>query len=714
MAKKNKQEDLLGADEPEVAGVGGDLLGTAEEPDADSATADMFGDALAAAASVPVVQHENYVVLARKYRPQTFAQIVGQDNVQSALRGAIETGQIGHAFLFSGPRGTGKTSTARILAKALNCMNGGPRPDPCGKCDSCRGIAAGNSLDVIEIDAASNTGVDNIRDLRSGVVLAPFSRFKVYIVDEVHMLSTAAFNALLKTLEEPPSKVVFILATTDLQKVPETIVSRCQCFAFRRFAVAEIAGQLGKILDIELPKRNLTVTSEDRAQILDLIARNAEGGMRDAQVALDQVLVLSHGKIDLESVRRFLGVVEADVLDRIVDSLQERHTEDLLLTVEKLVEGGQDLERFTKTLVEYLRDLLIARTAPERRELLNVSPDRHAKIIERAGKVSAAFLLNASSTFLGLLEEMKTSSQTRFLLELALIRLSTVDAVEDIDRILSRMQDLEKALAGGAVVPAAATKATPTQARMVATPEPEKAPVPVAAPGVVQERKPNVGAVPIPANADAASVVAEPRVVEAAPVHSGSPMSADEFMAQLRERTVQHNHYLHITLLEARIISFDGSHAVLGVNPSDRFTFDHLNRPANQETLRTVARDIAGRDVTIRMQFLNVEVPASEPRVVAAAVAAAPPVAAPPPVVSQPALVSPVTPVPLEEQSFDVVEDEEVYYSPELRKEMEKPVSGKAMAQLLEKNEELREIVDVLKKVFKVEDSQFSYRYRMS
>jgi DNA polymerase-3 subunit gamma/tau len=387
-----------------------------------------------------------YVVVARRYRPQTFGELVGQEAVRNALTGAIQQGRVGHAFLFSGPRGTGKTSTARILAKALNCMENGPRPDPCGRCASCLSIQSGSSLDVIEIDAASNTGVDNIRDLRSGVALAPFSRFKVYIIDEVHMLSTGAFNALLKTLEEPPGQVVFVLATTELHKVPETIISRCQSFQFRRFTESELTGQLGYILDSETARRGVTVTGEDREKILDLLARTADGGMRDAQVLLDQILVLATDRLEFEQVRRFLGAVDTNSLENFVSLLYQRQTAPLLEFLHELVDSGQDLETFTRNLVEECRNLLLLKAAPGIEGLVLGSPERLARATQVAAELPTVFLVDLSEQAVALTESLKTAANPRFLLELFVIRLTRIRPLDDLDKIFKRLDSLEKML----------------------------------------------------------------------------------------------------------------------------------------------------------------------------------------------------------------------------------------------------------------------------
>ncbi|MBI5153658.1 DNA polymerase III subunit gamma/tau, partial [Candidatus Poribacteria bacterium] len=256
------------------------------------------------------MSHPAYQVLARRYRPQLFTDVVGQRAVVEQLHNEIAEGRIGHGYLFCGPRGTGKTSMARIFAKALNCERGAPTTHPCGECGQCQEIAAGTSLDVIEVDAATYTKAEDTRELLRGVSRAPFkATYKVYIIDEVHMLSTHSFNALLKNLEEPPPRVVFILATTNPEKIPETVISRCRRCAFDRIAVEDITGSLGAILD----KERVAVDASERQQILSAIALASEGGLRDAQVLLDQVISLSPEEITLDTVRALLGVVDSDL-----------------------------------------------------------------------------------------------------------------------------------------------------------------------------------------------------------------------------------------------------------------------------------------------------------------------------------------------------------------------------------------------------------------
>lgn len=719
MAKRKKQEDLLGMEIPEET----DLISDEISPQADLAVSAPVEESFFSAQPAAQPHTENYVVLARRYRPQTFDEIVGQENVQTALRGAIQSGQIAHAFLFSGPRGTGKTSTARILAKALNCQNGGPRPDPCGKCDSCRAIASGSSLDVIEIDAASNTGVDNIRDLRSGVVLAPFSRYKVYIVDEVHMLSMAAFNALLKTLEEPPPQVIFVLATTELQKVPETIVSRCQSFAFRRFTSAEIAGQLGKILDIETKRRNLTVEDEDRSKILDLIARNAEGGMRDAQVALDQVLVLSQGKIELDSVRRFLGQVSFDILDEFVTGLYNRSTEDLLLLIEKLVGSGQDLERFAKSLLDHVRQLLILRTAPDKPELVNFSPDRLASMRKIALELPVSFLLNTASGLLNLCERIKTSTQSRFLLEFTVIRLTQVDVVEDIAQILARLQELESQLAGGGSPPRSGgspSSVPPSSASRGSGASGSGHPAGGRAGSADQTRPAQHSAAAAEPSA-AAPCAASPDAGPApAQVNStAGPADIHRILCQSTE-AVPELYSLHMTLRDAQVLAFDDKRLVLAFAPADRFGYVLLGRPENQKIVCNIVHEATGRHVALSTEILSATQAQEEHETQSTSAVPAVSCAVPP---SGPAVAHAALPqagqAPEEEPHAPAADENvpdaepDIYYPPEIWEHTRKDLKGDALMRFLEKHQDVKEVFHNVKEVFKLEDSQVTFRARM-
>jgi DNA polymerase-3 subunit gamma/tau len=308
----------------------------------------------------------SYQVIARKWRPQTFEDVVGQSATAQTLRNAILQNRIAHAYLFAGARGVGKTTTARILAKALNCAQG-PTVTPCNICDSCKEIASGNSIDVLEIDAASNRGIDEIRELRENVKYAAArDRFKVFIIDEVHMLTTEAFNALLKTLEEPPPHVVFILATTELHKVPATILSRCQHFNFRAISYREILHHL------QLIAREEQVRISEEA--LNAIARGSEGSMRDAQSLLDQVISFCGREVDDEAVRNLLGVIPQQILEDFTEAIAQSDCKRLILLIDQLAQSGGDLQQFVREMLSHLRNLLIIKIAGEDSQLIPVIP----------------------------------------------------------------------------------------------------------------------------------------------------------------------------------------------------------------------------------------------------------------------------------------------------------------------------------------------------
>lgn len=303
-----------------------------------------------------------YTVIARKYRPQTFAEVVGQDHIKQTLRHAIEQKRIAHGYIFSGQRGTGKTTTARLLAKALNCVRG-PAAEPCGECASCREIAAGNSVDVIEIDAASNRGIDEIRALRENVRYAPArDRYKIYIVDEAHQITRDAWNALLKTLEEPPGNVLFIFCTTASHAIPATIVSRCQSFRFHNLGFEQTIAQLRRISTAE------GIEATDDA--LAVIANSAEGSLRDALSALDQAIACCGRVLDGPTVRGLLGVVSSEVLDEVTAAVFAGSSDRILGVVDSLVREGHDLRNFCRELARHFRNLLVIRTAGASSELV--------------------------------------------------------------------------------------------------------------------------------------------------------------------------------------------------------------------------------------------------------------------------------------------------------------------------------------------------------
>ena len=355
-----------------------------------------------------------YIALYRKWRPGTFGDLVGQEHISKTLSNAINTGRIGHAYLFSGPRGTGKTSTAKILAKALNCEHG-PTPEPCGKCRACQKINDGSSMDVFEIDAASNRGIDEIRDLRETVKFAPVDgRYKVYIIDEVHMLTTEAFNALLKTLEEPPAHVVFILATTEAHKVPPTIQSRCQRYDFKRITVEEIRGRLEKVV------ADMGIKAE--AEALAMIAIQADGGLRDALSLLDQCSALAEGELTAARVRQTLGLIGHDWIYKLTEAIYAHKSQSALQVLADLLRDGKDLKQVLTELSLHLRSLMIYQATGTLAQMdLYAEPD---DVLQEQGKFfSAEEIMAMLKRLHEALTEVKWSPQPRITVEVALMAL---------------------------------------------------------------------------------------------------------------------------------------------------------------------------------------------------------------------------------------------------------------------------------------------------
>lgn len=396
-----------------------------------------------------------YVALYRQWRPQDFEQLVGQEHISTTLQNAIAANRIAHAYLFSGPRGTGKTSTAKIMAKAINCMQG-PTIHPCNSCDSCMRINDGSSMDVLEIDAASNRGIDEIRELREKVRFTPVDgRYKVYIIDEVHMLTTEAFNALLKTLEEPPGHAVFILATTEPHKIPATILSRCQRHDFRRIDMADIAGRLKKVLQ--------EMSIEADPQAVDIIARAAEGGLRDALSILDQCIAFGGERITADHVRSILGLAGDEWLTHMIEAVLQRDVPVALEHIQKLVAMGKDARQVILELIVRLRNLLVEPfAASPQGTFSDVSIEEYMEIIQ--------ILSDAA-------QEAKWAPHPRIVLEVAIIRICRRKTMEDMAGLAARIEKLEAMLAqksssapSGSVKPPAKAAESPVQTSVAAAP----------------------------------------------------------------------------------------------------------------------------------------------------------------------------------------------------------------------------------------------------
>ena len=423
----------------------------------------------------------SYTALYRKWRPTSFEEVRGQDHIVKTLKNQINSGRIGHAYLFCGTRGTGKTSIAKIFARAVNCehpVDG----SPCGECSMCRQIAEGASLNVVEIDAASNNGVENIRDIREQVQYPPTDgRYRVYIIDEVHMLSIGAFNALLKTLEEPPSYVIFILATTEVHKIPITILSRCQRYDFKRISIDTIAGRLAELTQAE------QIDVDDRA--LRYVARAADGSMRDALSLLDQCVAFHFGeKLTYDNVLEVLGAVDNRVFSKLFQAVLASDTKACIREIEEMIIQGRDLSQLVNDFVWYMRNLLIAKTTDEPGDMLDMSEENLAVLKEEAAGVDTETLMRYIRIFSELSGQLRYASQKRILLEIAFIKLTTPSMEQNLDSILQRitlleqkMQEMPDNLQKLASLAPAAGQAVSSKTAVVETPpEPKKVSLPPA------------------------------------------------------------------------------------------------------------------------------------------------------------------------------------------------------------------------------------------
>ena len=423
----------------------------------------------------------SYTALYRKWRPTSFEEVRGQDHIVKTLKNQINSGRIGHAYLFCGTRGTGKTSIAKIFARAVNCehpVDG----SPCGECSMCRQIAEGASLNVVEIDVASNNGVENIRDIREQVQYPPTDgRYRVYIIDEVHMLSIGAFNALLKTLEEPPSYVIFILATTEVHKIPITILSRCQRYDFKRISIDTIAGRLAELTQAE------QIDVDDRA--LRYVARAADGSMRDALSLLDQCVAFHFGeKLTYDNVLEVLGAVDNRVFSKLFQAVLASDTKACIREIEEMIIQGRDLSQLVNDFVWYMRNLLIAKTTDEPGDMLDMSEENLAVLKEEAAGVDTETLMRYIRIFSELSGQLRYASQKRILVEIAFIKLTTPSMEQNLDSILQRITLLEQKMQEmpdnlqklASLAPAAGQAASSKTAVVETPPEPKTVSLPPA------------------------------------------------------------------------------------------------------------------------------------------------------------------------------------------------------------------------------------------
>jgi DNA polymerase-3 subunit gamma/tau len=547
--------------------------------------------------------------LYRRHRPRTFADVVGQEHVVRTLRNALEQDRVHHAYLFVGSRGTGKTSMAKILAASLNCVNG-PTITPCGVCDSCRAIAEATSLDVIEMDAASNNSVDDIRDLREKVAYAPVSgRHKVYILDEAHMLSTAAWNAFLKTLEEPPPHTIFVLATTEANKVLPTVVDRCHRFDFARPTQQQIAGVLRRVADAE----GIEIPDEATA----LIARSATGSFRDALGTLEQLVAYSGAAVTLEDVLAVLGAADADLLFGAVDAVDAGDARAALLAAARLAESGRDVGRFFGDLEAHLRGLMIVQTLGEVPDELRVTPEQDERLAEQARRVGPASVLRLLDLVADALRAMKDGADPRTQLELALVKGAKPEHDASLRALMARLERVE----GGR--PASAAPAPVKRPEVPATPAARAAQEP--APQPTASSEPAAPAPSPPASrpvAEAPAVVAASAEVDGAPpvtavavvepngrvsepdvrvgVELDLPGVTDLWPAVLADAQ-ERSPMLHALMANARPSALDRGELTLSWAESAEFYKRKAEDPACREQIATAIRTVTGS--SLRLAF---------------------------------------------------------------------------------------------------------------
>jgi DNA polymerase-3 subunit gamma/tau len=543
----------------------------------------------------------SYQVIARKWRPQTFDEVTGQEAITRTLRNAIEHQRLHHAYLFSGARGVGKTTTARLLAKALNCHKAtSPTPTPCRtddptQCASCREISESRSIDVQEIDAASNTGVDNVRDAIIGSVgIAPArDRYKTFIIDEVHMLSTPAFNALLKTLEEPPPRVVFIMATTERHKVPETILSRCQQFEFRTIATAKILERLKLIAKAE------KITIPDDA--LREIARAGQGSMRDAQSALDQVISFAGDKIKKEDVEMALGVAGSDILSGVIDAIANNKAADAIKVVDDIVMRGHDLRHFCRDLLAHFRDLLLTKVSASE-ELLESAVCTPEERKRQAALFSESDLVRFFHSLAETETKLRTATQPRYQLEIGIVKLMELRGVESIGEILGRLAALEsgQSLSSSSKSPSSSGS---TSGGGTIRPKSSSAGSSFTATAAATALESVGSPMPAPTMHD---MPAKPTLQEVEPrTELATDASPIERIKAVIERQKK---MLLVTVLDsAQLMQLDEGELYVEFSPESRHFRDTLARPENIKILREACQEISGQETGVRIAVKDPE-----------------------------------------------------------------------------------------------------------
>lgn len=504
-----------------------------------------------------------YQVSARKWRPQRFDDIIGQGHVTRTLQNAIKNNRIAHAYIFSGSRGVGKTTTARILAKALNCVNG-PTPEPCNNCSPCKEITSGISTDVLEIDGASNTGVDDVRDLRESVKYAPMhGKYKVYIIDEVHMLSNSAFNALLKTLEEPPAHAIFVFATTEVHKIPATVLSRCQHFNFKRLTLLEIVDRLRLIAEKD------AIDINDNG--LAVIAKAADGSMRDSLSILDQVISFCGKKIDEKEIADILGVINKDIIFSFISRLKEKDSAGLVKIIREVQDCGYDVRQFCNNLIEQIRNTLIAKVSGNPEELIELSKEAVNEIKEIAGGFLIEDIQLLFTIFLKAQEEIRWSPYPWMSLEMAAVKAVHIPSFKNIDKLIKLVSSSSGSTNGFS----------------------QKAEKKIQNTEVISRNPEDLPAV----KAEAAEQKVQ-NIADAA-MHgngNGSSVNWEELVHKVKERKPNIGSYLE----QGELVRSSEGELTIGFSGSSSFLIDLIEKDDNKKILKNLINDICHRDIHLR------------------------------------------------------------------------------------------------------------------
>ena len=546
-----------------------------------------------------------FQVSARKYRPTTFGEVMGQSHVVQTLTNAIARQRVAHAYVFSGMRGVGKTTVARILAKSLNCEQG-PTSHPCGTCPSCVEITRGNSVDVIEIDGASNTGVDDVRELRENVKFAPFhGSYRVYIIDEVHMLSNSAFNALLKTLEEPPSHSIFIFATTEVHKIPATILSRCQHFTFRRISRLEIISQLRHVAT------QTGVTVEDRS--LSVLARASEGSMRDALSLLDQAVSFGGEKLQHEDLEALIGSVPDELVRQMIEAILAHQASQAMTLVGEVVDQGFDVRVYCREILERIRNLLVACVVPSPQQvknLLELGEEEGAQIIEQAGSLSEPYLQALFSIVSRTEDSLRGSSHPRFLIEAAVVRAALLDPSTALANEIDTTATVKPQ-------PSRQPKLIPPNATVSPSPSPPpKTTIPTGKSHTVQDTpaqtKPTAGAATMfpsqsspvkekPISAKPASSLGEPTSPTPKPTTPVSDQTVTLNWEQVVDRMMKDHPNIGSFLEKGSVVTLAADHVVVGFSKRDAIARWRTDKPENRALIASLCKEIAGCPIRVQM-----------------------------------------------------------------------------------------------------------------